>query len=418
MVEILEDVVIVGGGIAGLATAVALQRLGIRSLVLERSHELRTTGTSITLSPNAWRALDALGVAHKLSPLYDSISKSYVTDVATGKTGVVHLTEPGSDSGAKLVHRSRLLESLAEELPQNTIRFNAKLASFNTETTIDGSSAAILNLEDGTIIKAKAVIGCDGVHSVVAEWLGLSAPVESGRSAVRGLTIYPEGHGVKEVQQFLGDGARAGFAPLTATELYWFITYTGTDSSRDPELIKKLVIENKGKGFPKSYIDAVERSEPDSLTLDKLKFRSPWNLVLRPAHRGNVTVAGDAMHPMTPDLGQGGCMALEDAVVLGRNMGKLRRADGSVEWGRIGEALGVYAKERRWRVAGVVAGAYFSGRAQQGETGWMTWFSWVTKFFRDYLFYGLVFNRFLVRVRDYDCGRLTEPATSAAPKLD
>ena len=68
--ELMEDVVIVGAGIAGLATAVALKRVGVRALVLEKSEGLRSTGTALTLTPNAWLALDALGVSHKLIPLY------------------------------------------------------------------------------------------------------------------------------------------------------------------------------------------------------------------------------------------------------------------------------------------------------------------------------------------------------------
>jgi 2-polyprenyl-6-methoxyphenol hydroxylase-like FAD-dependent oxidoreductase len=68
--EMMEDVVIVGAGIAGLATAVALKRVGVRALVLERSEGLRATGAALTLFPNAWLALDALGVSHKLTPIY------------------------------------------------------------------------------------------------------------------------------------------------------------------------------------------------------------------------------------------------------------------------------------------------------------------------------------------------------------
>ena len=67
--------VVVGAGIAGLATAVALRRVGIKALVLERSDGLRATGAALTLFPNAWRALDALGVAHKLTPLYAARKK-------------------------------------------------------------------------------------------------------------------------------------------------------------------------------------------------------------------------------------------------------------------------------------------------------------------------------------------------------
>lgn len=73
--EGVEEVVIVGGGICGMATAVALTRFGIDALVLERAESLRTTGAALTLASNAWLALDALGVSHKLNPLYSSLTK-------------------------------------------------------------------------------------------------------------------------------------------------------------------------------------------------------------------------------------------------------------------------------------------------------------------------------------------------------
>lgn len=72
----------------------------------------------------------------------------------------------------------------------------------------------------------QVLIGCDGVHSVVAHWLGLKAPIDSGRIGVRGLAVYPEGHGLKhQVQQFVDEGLRAGVVPLNGTEIYWFIAY-------------------------------------------------------------------------------------------------------------------------------------------------------------------------------------------------
>jgi 2-polyprenyl-6-methoxyphenol hydroxylase-like FAD-dependent oxidoreductase len=70
----------------------------------------------------------------------------------------------------------------------------------------------------------QVLIGCDGVHSVVAQWLGMSEPASSGRSAVWGLSVFPDGHGLKkELRQFLSEGLRAGMVPISDTDVYWFL---------------------------------------------------------------------------------------------------------------------------------------------------------------------------------------------------
>ncbi|CAN1298815.1 Monooxygenase 2 [Linum perenne] len=333
-----EQVVIVGAGIAGLATAVALNRVGIPSLVLERSEELRTTGAALTLFPNAWLALDALGVSHKLNSLYPPCSGGSVTDVSTGAVRIVHL-------------------------------------------------------KDGTTIKSKILIGCDGLHSVVAQWLGLSAPVHSGRSAVRGLAVYPQGHGFgNSVRQYVDSGKRAGFVPLNDNEVYWFLTCQGGQFTYDPKEIQEDVLTNYAADFPQLYLDVVRHSDLSSLSWAPLMLRYPWNIVTGSLSKGNVTVAGDAMHPMTPDLGQGGGAALEDAVVLGRHIGQK-----SLE---VGKALDGYVKERKWRAAGLVAGAYVSGWVQQGGSNW--WRRLARFVYYKYL------TRLVVRFVQYDCGKLPQ----------
>lgn len=71
----------------------------------------------------------------------------------------------------------------------------------------------------------QVLIGCDGVHSAVARWLGLSTPIDSGRGAVRGLSVYQDGHGFgSEIHQFLGKNERGAFVPMNDKEIYWFIT--------------------------------------------------------------------------------------------------------------------------------------------------------------------------------------------------
>ncbi|KAJ0967526.1 hypothetical protein J5N97_024443 [Dioscorea zingiberensis] len=403
-----EEVVIVGAGIAGLATALALERVGLRSVVLERAQDLRTTGAALTLFPNAWRALDALGVAHKLTPFYQPLQKGTVMNVSTGVCQEISfsaVTDSEGMMGVRCVHRKFLLEVLAEELPPGTIRFSSKLVSIKTETLDDSSLVYLLHLDDGTIIKTKRLIGCDGVHSVVAQWLGLTKPIDSGRRAVRGLSVFPEGHGFpSEAQQFIGNGKRGAFLPVNDKEVYWFITLSSKlelisstkkeEMDRDPEVIKREVMCHLAKDFPADYLNVVNHSELSTLSLAPLMFRLPWDLIFGCTNNGGVTVAGDAFHPMTPDLGQGGCAALEDAVVLVRNI--VNSQD------NVAEGIKQYVFERRWRVMSLIIKAYVSGFIQQDHS--TTWWSAV-KFFRDNIFYRFAYSK-MFEVMKFDCGVL------------
>ncbi|KAI3966609.1 hypothetical protein MKX01_011407 [Papaver californicum] len=310
-----EEVVIVGGGVAGLATAVALNRVGVRSLVLEKANELRVSGPGLTLFSNAWIALESLG---------------------GGVDG----------TGLRTVHRRALLEALLEELPTDTVRFSSKLLSIEkTKTRLDNDSfGVIIHLEDRTTIHTKVLIGCDGVHSLVSKWLGLKDVANSGRCAMRGLGVFPEGHGLNH-------------------EMHQFVDIDAEMAKGDPKVIQKTMLENVS-GSPQVVKDVIQQSDMQS----------------------------DAMHPMTHDLGQGGCSALEDAVVLGRhirnsyirNGGMLSQEDLEVE-------IEMYVKERRWRTAGLITASYLSG--------------WLMKFLPNTIYYKIIYPK-LGGFLHYDCGKL------------
>ncbi|OAY76551.1 hypothetical protein ACMD2_03503 [Ananas comosus] len=323
----VEEVVIVGGGIAGLATAVALQRVGRRDIVVLEGHsELRATGAAISIFPNGWYALSALGVAHKLEPYYLPFQISRITDLATGDTQELYFAGSAhrGEAGVRAMHGKALLEALAEELPPGTIRFCSKVVS-----------------------------------------------IKSGEREIAGR----------------------------------------------PELILREVTENLARGFPSDYADVVRRSDPATLTWAPLSLRAPWAVLLRRAHltlptrigananaAAAATVAGDAFHAMTPDTAQGGSAALEDAVALARCVGADAGGGGAA-------AVGRYVAERRWRAAGLVAGAYVAGWVQQGGGGGGAragvW-AWLVKWFRDWVFYRFIFPRILDAAW-YNCGDLTPP---------
>ncbi|KAL6963427.1 hypothetical protein U1Q18_043582 [Sarracenia purpurea var. burkii] len=401
------DIVIVGAGIAGLTTSLGLHRLGVKSMVLESSENLRTAGFALTLWTNAWRALDAVGIGNSIRHHYPLISIYQATSSATGVMSEMSL-DPKRGYETRCVQRKEVLECLVRELPIGTIRFASKLVSIQ-----NSGFHKLLHLADGSTLKAKAVIGCDGVNSVVAKWLGLQNAVHSGRSAMRGFVKYPDGHSFEPTfHVYFGGGTRYGFLPCDDNCLYWFCTHNSSlqvdeDMQDNPVKMKQFVL-SKIEKIPPEAVEVVERTQLDSIFFAPLKLRLPWNLLLGNISKDNVCVAGDALHPMTPDLGQGGCSALEDGVVLARClaealMAKPRKEIGDEEeeeeeYERIKKGLEKFGRERRWRSFNLISAAYLVGFIQECDGKVM---SFLREKFLSRFSVGVVW-----KMADFQCGEL------------
>ncbi|XP_051182937.1 monooxygenase 2 isoform X2 [Lolium perenne] len=402
-----EHIIVVGAGPAGLAVSLGLYRKGIRSVVLESSPALRASGYAITTWRNAFRALDALGVGDKIRKLHLHIQGLRVFSSSTGE--IAHeldftAQENGGPHETCRVRRDLLLRAMEEELPPGTIRYSSKIVAIDHDV---GSHTKVLHLADGSTLRAKVLIGCDGVNSVVARWLGLAKPSYSGRLATRGLARYPDGgHGFQpEFLQFIGQGFRFGFVPCDETDVYWFYTWCPSQNDKGVDesaaTMKQYVLNSlRSSKVPAEAQEVVERSEVSDASAARLQFRSPLSLVFASISKGNVCVAGDALHPMTPDLGQGGCSALEDGVVLARCLGEavVAESEAGTEEERIESALCKYAGLRRWRSICLVGTAYMVGFVQQSDGA-------IVSFLREKVLAGAL-ARSLLRMADYDCGTL------------
>ncbi|XP_059649972.1 monooxygenase 2-like [Cornus florida] len=412
--EVVEDIVIVGGGIAGLTTSLGLHRLGIRSIVLESSDSLRVTGFAFTTWTNAWRALDAIGIGQSLRQQHQLLYGIKTNSITSGlPTSEVSFETKGAGYGApnevRCVKRKLLVETLEKELPSGTVKYSSKVVSIE-----DSGYFKLLHLADGTILKAKVLIGCDGVNSVVAKWLGFKKPAFVGRSAIRGYADFKTSHDFEpRFIQCAGKGVRIGFLPCDDNTIDWFCTYIPTPKDKEmeenPSMMKEFVLSKLEK-LPDQVKAVVEVTELDSIINSPLRFRLPWEILWGNTSKGNVCVAGDAFHPMTPDIGQGGCAALEDGVVLARCLAEalckrkssrrteVKIAEEEDERERIEMGLKKFAEERKWRAFKLISTAYMVGFILQND-------GMVISFLRDKVLAAFL-SRLLLKRADFDCGKL------------
>ncbi|CAL4887274.1 unnamed protein product [Urochloa decumbens] len=356
--EEVHGIVIVGAGICGLATALALHRKGIPSLVLEKSDTLRTDGGSISIQANGWRVLEQLGIAAELRETATLITE--IHDVWQQEQGNKSAVIPVRGE-LRWLKRKDLIETMAMNIPPGAIRFNCHVAALHPANL--GNHGAVLTTLDGGIIRAKVLIGCDGSNSVVAKYLGLSPAIPAPCMLLRGFTRYPNGHPFRT--QFLRLKYKdffLGRAPMTNNLVNFFVAIwhpsaTSADATKDARAMKDFVLEKLKDQCSNEIVEMARDMDPESLILlRRAWYRPPWQVMFSSFRKGTVMVAGDAMHVMGNYIGQGGSAALEDALVLARSLSRAAAESGGGGGSyelcgkKISAAIGEYVRERRLRV--------------------------------------------------------------------
>lgn len=349
-------ILIAGGGIGGLAAAIALAAQGETVRVLERSAAPQEASAGIQLGPNGVRVLRELGVASRLEPsivapetlrVFDGPSGHPVTELPMGgwlaaRHGAPYWTARRSDLHAALLSR-------AEEEPRIILSAPFEVAAAEeTEIGVRVRSAA------GDCAEGRALVGADGLWSRVREWVAPRyAPRFTHRTAARALI--PAG---SVASLFSAPAVGLWCAP------YAHVVHYPVEAGRTIAAVVVIEDRHAAKGWD-TVADAAEivrfvsRLAPGLVEfLEAARTWRKWPLFdaapLHPWTRGRVTLLGDAAHPILPFFAQGGVLALEDALVLAASLARMR--------GDLAGAFASYEHERRPRAARVEAASRRNGR--------------------------------------------------------
>src|SRR6202166_4835825 len=312
------SIAIAGAGIGGMTAAATLRQIGVDVNVYEQAPRFARVGAGIQMMPNSMKVLRRIGVEERV---VNSAFKPYSHLNREWDSGRVmrELPMPESLFGAPYLcmHRAELHEALAAAVPEEIVHLGKKLAGIDQD-----ARGVTLTFADGTRAHADAVIGADGVHSIVRDIIiGPDEPIHKGRIAYR--AVFPSallgGMDIGNSRtKWWGIDRHIVIYYTTATrsELY-FVTSV-------PEAAAWLTRESwSAKGDVKELRKAYEGFHADvRAVVEACPDCHKWAILERePLPRwsdGRVVLLGDACHSMTPYMAQGGATAIEDAAILAR----------------------------------------------------------------------------------------------------
>jgi len=313
-----KPVVIAGGGIGGLACALGLAQRGFRVTVLEQAHKFGELGAGIQLGPNAFHVFDALGIGKLVKKdavfierllMMDGVSGEKVIDVPLDERFRSRFGNPYAVTHRADIHGA-LLEG-CKSIGLVELRTESKVTGFRHE-----SDGVTVELDRGSHIAAAALVGADGLRSAVREQIvGDGEPPASGHMcyrAVLSIDDMPKDMRWPAATVWAGPNTHIVHYPLRGWQLFNLVatvvreaTMGGHNEEAPPEEVLPLFAKNCAK--PMSILRV-----PKIFRRWMLRYRSPvenWT-------QDNVTLLGDAAHPMLQYMAQGACMAMEDAVCL------------------------------------------------------------------------------------------------------
>ncbi|MES2176349.1 MAG: FAD-dependent monooxygenase [Gemmatimonadota bacterium] len=305
------NIAIIGGGIGGLATAIALQQRGVRANIYEAAPEITAVGAGIMLPPNAMEVLGRLQLADAVRADGFLLDSGEVRDVRDGLLQRFELSGrvDRADMTTLAIHRARLQRILVSQLPSESVHVGRRCVGVE-----DTPVGARIRFADGSELCADVVIGADGLRSIVREYVRPGMPLRyAGQTSHRAVARFSlPNDALRSGTELWAPGRRFGFGAIATDEVYWFTAMDTEAGQREDPLHLHARLTALYADFPAPVPALIAATEPaDIIHTDLFDF-----VPMRPWHRGRVVLIGDAAHATTPNLGQGGAQAIEDAWFL------------------------------------------------------------------------------------------------------
>lgn len=303
--------IIVGGGIGGVTAGIALQQAGFAVLVLERAEELQEVGSGLPLWTNALSALQKLGLADAIETIGIPVTAGKVSNWRGGILADLRSEDLLERLGtiSTVVHRAELLATLLNAFDEEKVQLGATCVGFRQD-----AEHVYARLANGQELSADLLIGADGLHSTIrAHLFGAQKPRYAGYTCWRGVADI-DGTGLETWAW--GKGYQFGITPMTNDRAYWFAQRYTPEGMRDKECGRKCEVLELFNDWHDPIPRVIQATKEEHILRNDVyeqKHLHHWS-------RGRVTLLGDAAHAMTPNLGQGACQAIEDAVVLAASL--------------------------------------------------------------------------------------------------
>ncbi|WP_421830828.1 FAD-dependent monooxygenase [Larkinella sp.] len=353
--KIMNRFTIIGGGIAGLTTAIALRKIGIRATLFEAAPAIKPLGAGLVLAANAIKAYQKLSIAEAILPAGRVIDTFVIRDEqgrAITRTDSRAVSQRyGTDNFT--IHRSTLHRVLLDQLIGNPIVLGKRAISID-----QSSDGVIMRFDDGTVHQTDYLLVADGIHSAIRQQLlPDSKPRYAGYTCWRAV-VNATGLDLTEATETWGSQGRVGIVPLANNQIYWFATANAPANDGLMRTFRVNDLMTRFAGYHAPIPDVISRT-PDGGLL--------WNDIidLKPLPRfafGNVLLLGDAAHATTPNMGQGACQAIEDGVVL---------ADELERSGTVSDAFKRFEQRRLKRTHSIVEKSRRIGQVAQVQHPWL-----------------------------------------------